>query len=88
MSAPDDGKATHAHHYANEAMLRNWVMFGGFDGINRDDLSKTDLALLSRSKERTLSGSRWVAATSSVRPALPGYLMSLSLRVKRINGAL
>lgn len=41
-----DGKATKAHHYMNEAKLVNWVLFGKFECINRDQLSQTDLKLL------------------------------------------
>lgn len=40
------GKETHAHHYANEARLIDWVVFGSFEGVARGTLSKADLAAL------------------------------------------
>lgn len=39
----EDGKQTKTHHYTNEAKLVNWVLFGKFEGVNRDLLSQAEL---------------------------------------------
>jgi Rha family phage regulatory protein len=39
----EDGKETKIHHYTNEAKLVNWVLFGKFEGINRDHCSQAEL---------------------------------------------
>lgn len=46
------GKATEAHHYANEARLVNWALCGEFKGLDRDSLSAEDLALLAQLETR------------------------------------
>ena len=70
----DDGKATKPHHYANEARLLNWVMFGKFDSIDREQLSASDLATLEALEARNAI---WIARGRSYeerKAALPGYL--------------
>jgi Rha family phage regulatory protein len=42
----EDGKATYAYHYATEAKLVNWVVFGRFESIARNCLSQKDLHML------------------------------------------
>lgn len=44
----DAGKATHAHHYSNEARLINLVLFGVADGVDRASLSSGDLKVLEK----------------------------------------
>lgn len=81
----DDGKATSAHHYANEARLINWVLFGRFEGVDRNDLAKADLALMEKVEGKNAI---WIARGRTYdqrKAALPGYL--LSLHAKRIRGA-
>ncbi len=46
------GKDTEAHHYANEAKLINWALCGEFIGLNRDTMSRHDLALLTFLEQR------------------------------------
>jgi hypothetical protein len=47
-SREDVGKDTAAHHYMNEARLINHVTLGKFEGIDRNTLSKSDLAFLTK----------------------------------------
>lgn len=70
----DDGKSTQAHHYANEARLLNWIMFGKFESIDRDQLSPLDLTLLEVLEARNAI---WIARGRSYeerKAALPDYL--------------
>ena len=39
----DDGKKTEDYHYANEARLVNWALFGEFKKLERDSLSAQEL---------------------------------------------
>jgi Rha family phage regulatory protein len=81
----DDGKITGPHHYANEAKLVNWVLFGRFKGINRDDLERADLVLLEKVEARNAI---WIARGRTYdqrKEALRVYVQSL--RAKQIGGA-
>lgn len=40
------GKETKSFHYANEAKLVNWAIFGKYEGINREELTGYELKLL------------------------------------------
>lgn len=80
----DDGKTTSAHHYANEAKLVNWVLFGRFESISRDDMAQADLVLMDKIEAKNAI---WIARgrTYAERKAtLPAYLAAL--RTKRIRG--
>ena len=80
----DDGKATGAHHYATEAKLVNWVLFGRFEAINRDDMEQADLVLM---ENVVAKNAIWIARGRSYaerKAALPAYLAAL--RTKRIGG--
>ena len=48
----DDGKKTEDYHYANEARLVNWALFGEFKKLERDSLSSQELDLLAHLEER------------------------------------
>ena len=48
----DDGKKTEDYHYANEARLVNWALFGEFKKLERDSLSAQELDLLAHLEER------------------------------------
>ena len=48
----DDGKKTEDCHYANEARLVNWALFGEFKKLERDSLSAQELDLLAHLEER------------------------------------
>ena len=81
----DEGKATCAHHYANEAKLVNYILFGRFEAINRDDMAQADLVLMDKVEAKNAI---WIARgrTYAERKAtLPAYLAAL--RTKRIGGA-
>ncbi len=81
----DDGKATCAHHYANEAKLVNWVLFGRFEAVNRDQMAQADLVLMDKVEARNAI---WIARGRTYaerKAALPAYLVTLSTR--RIRGA-
>jgi len=81
----EDGKQTLPHHYANEAKLVNWVLFGRFEGVDRNDLTQADLSLMEKVEARNAI---WVARGRTYeerKAALPAYLASL--RIKRIGKA-
>ena len=48
----DAGKQTEDYHYANEARLVNWALFGEFKKLERDSLSPQELDLLAHLEER------------------------------------
>lgn len=48
----DAGKQTEDYHYANEARLVNWALFGEFEKLERDSLSLQELDLLAHLEER------------------------------------
>lgn len=54
----DEGKSTQPHHYANEARLLNYVMFGKFASVDRAYLSSNDLVLLEALEARNAI---WIA---------------------------
>lgn len=81
----DEGKATLWHHYANEAKLINWVLFGRFEAVERDDLAHADLVLLDKVEARNAI---WIARGRTYderKAALPGYVAAL--RTKRLKVA-
>lgn len=78
------GKPTTEHHYANESKLVNWVLFGRFEAVERDDLAQNDLALMERVEARN---AMWIAGGRTYderKAALPGYLQSLRSKCARI----
>ena len=81
----DDGKATASHHYANEAKLVNWVLFGRFEAVDRDGIARADLVLMDKVEAKNTI---WIARGRTYaerKAALPAYLAAL--RAKRIRGA-
>lgn len=73
----DDGKTTQPHHYANEARLLNWVMYGKFESVDRNHLSPSDLATLEMLEARNAI---WIARGRTYedrKTALPKYLQSV-----------
>lgn len=44
----EQGKASQAHHYSNEARLVNYALAGNFGGLKRDDLTKEQLDILAQ----------------------------------------
>ncbi|MET3132629.1 Rha family phage regulatory protein [Oxalobacteraceae bacterium GrIS 1.11] len=79
----DDGKATSAHHYANEAKLVNWVLFRRFEAVNRDDMEQADLDLMDKVEAKNAI---WIAMGRTYaqrKEALPAYLLSLHAQRKR-----
>jgi len=80
----DEGKATLWHHYANEAKLINWVLFGRFEAVQRDDLAQADLVLLDKVEARNAI---WIARGRSYderKAALPGYVAALRTKRERL----
>lgn len=73
----DDGKATSAHHYANEAKLVNWVLFGHFEAINRDDMEQAELTLMERVEARNAFLIARGRSYDERKAALTTYLLSL-----------
>lgn len=81
----EDGKTTSPYHYANEAKLVNWVLFGRFESISRDGLEHADLVLIEKVEARNAI---WIARGRTYKQrkeALSLYVQSL--RAKRIGGA-
>jgi Rha family phage regulatory protein len=82
----DEGKSTQPHHYANEARLVNWVMFGKFEPVDRNCLAPFDLTLLEALEARNAI---WIARGRSYnerKQALPNYLQSLrSTRTEKVQ---
>ncbi len=81
----DDGKTTSAHHYANEAKLVNWVLFGRFEAINRDHMAQADLVMMDKVEAKNAI---WIARGRTYaerKAALPAFLATL--RTRRIRGA-
>jgi len=79
----EDGKRTMPYHYANEAKLINWVLFGRFEGVDRNDITQADLALMAKVEARNAI---WIARGRTYderKAALPAYFASL--RAKRIG---
>ena len=78
------GKATATHHYAAEAKLVNWVLFGRFEAVERDELLQADLALMERVEARN---ALWIARGRTYdqrKAALPGFLASVRTKPARI----
>ncbi|MES2048136.1 MAG: Rha family transcriptional regulator [Pseudomonadota bacterium] len=78
-----NGKSTEAHHYINEAKLVNWVLFGYFEGVVRDNLTQFDMDLMEKVEARN---SIWIALGKTYgqrKVALPSYLLSLRAKNPR-----
>jgi Rha family phage regulatory protein len=80
----DAGKKTFPHHYANEAKLINWVLFGHFETVSRDSMEKCNLATMAMIETRNAILIARGLKYEERKAALPLYL--LSLRTKRIRG--
>ncbi|MGZ9712985.1 Rha family transcriptional regulator [Glaciimonas sp. GNP009] len=81
----DDGKQTSAFHYANEAKLVNWVMFGRFECVDRNQMEKMDLDCMEKVEARNAI---WIARGRTYperKAALPAYLDSLRANRVRIS---
>ena len=50
----EEGKETEHYHYANEARLVNFAVFGKFETIDRNSLSFPELDLLARTENKNL----------------------------------
>jgi Rha family phage regulatory protein len=85
----EDGKQTMPYHYANEAKLVNWVLFGRFEGIDRNDLTQADLSLMEKVEARNAI---WIARGRTYeqrKAALPAYLASLlTKRIGKTQGGI
>lgn len=80
----DDGKTTSRHHYANEAKLINWVLFGHFKSIDRNHMEQVDLTLLDKVEAKNAI---WIARGRTYeqrKEALPAYLDSVRTKRARI----
>lgn len=73
----EEGKSTAPHHYANEARLVSWVVFGKFESVDRDSLTACELTMLEAVEARNAI---WIARGRSYnerKAALLGYLQLL-----------
>lgn len=79
----EDGKDTKAHHYTNEAKLVNWVLFGKFEGVDRDQLSQADLTLLEALEIRNAYLIARDRTYAQRKADLPMFLDSLRTKAQR-----
>ncbi|SFV15485.1 hypothetical protein SAMN05216552_104626 [Pseudoduganella namucuonensis] len=79
------GKVTSAHHYATEAKLINWVLFGRFEAVERDDLEQADLALMERAEARNAVLIAMGRSYDERKAMLPGFLASIGAKRGRIT---
>ena len=86
MVRQDDGKATEAHHYANEARLVNWALAGEFKGLDRDAMSAAELALLAFLEQRNAVLIGRGLAYDQRKPMLRQYAMDWRIDRLAING--
>jgi len=86
MVRQDGGKATEAHHYANEARLVNWALAGEFKGIDRDSLGAAELTLLAFLEERNAVLIGRGLSYDQRKPMLKQYAMDWRLDRLAING--
>jgi len=80
----DEGKTTKGHHYANEAKLVNWVLFGHFESVDRDHLAQSDLMLMEAVEARNAI---WIARGRTYeqrKAALPAFLQTIRPKQGRI----
>jgi hypothetical protein len=86
MVRQDDGKATEAHHYANEAKLVNWALAGEFKGLDRDAMSVAELGLLAFLEQRNAVLIGRGLAYDQRKPMLKQYAMDWRIDRLAING--
>lgn len=80
-----DGKTTLPHHYAAEARLINWILFGRFETVNRRGMAQSDLDLMDKVEVRN---GIWIAMGRTYgerKAALPGFLQSIRAKQARIS---
>lgn len=79
MARADAGKTTASHHYSNEARLVNFVLLGKFEGVDRNALGASDLALLAHLEERNAVLIARDVAYDQRKPMLKQYAMDWRL---------
>ena len=80
----DDGKETKPVHYMAEAKLVNWVLFGKFEGVDRDQLSHGDLKLLEAIEIRDAFLIARGRTYEQRKTDLPAYLQSIRAKQARV----
>lgn len=80
----DDGKETKPFHYIAEAKLVNWVLFGKFEGVDRDQLSQSDLNLLEAIEIRDAFLIARDRTYEQRKLDLPAYLQSIRAKQARV----
>lgn len=81
----DDGKKTQGHHFANEARLVNWVLFGHFEGVDRGGMTQAELLLMAELEARNAILIARGRSYDERKAALPAYLQSIRPAQGRIT---
>lgn len=76
----EDGSETAAYHYANESRMINWLLFGEYDALDREQLAHSELTLLEKVEIRNTFLIARGRNYKERKAALCGY--ALSLRAK------
>lgn len=80
----DQGKETAPHHYATEAKLINWVLFGRFEAVDREGLAPSDIKLMSQVEDRDAFLIARGRTYGERKAELPGFLLSIRAKQGRI----
>jgi Rha family phage regulatory protein len=80
----DQGKATSQHHYTNEAKLINWVLFGHFDAVDRNQMDQADIELMDQVEARDVFLIARGRTYAERKEALPGFLASIRSKPGKI----
>jgi Rha family phage regulatory protein len=77
------GKTTEQRHYANEAKLINWVLFGRFEAVDREGMAQADIKLMGQVEARDTLLIAMGRSYDERKAELPGFL--LSIRSKQVG---
>jgi Rha family phage regulatory protein len=80
----DQGKETAQHHYATEAKLINWVLFGRFESVDREGMAQADIKLMDQVEARDVFLIARGRTYNERKAALSGYLLSIRAKQGRI----
>jgi Rha family phage regulatory protein len=80
----DGGKETVQHHYATEAKLINWVLFGRFEAVDRLGMTQADLDLLDKVEARDAVLIARGRTYEERKGLLPAFLVSIRSKPARV----
>ncbi len=79
----DQGKTTEQRHYANEAKLINWVLFGRFESVDREGMTQADIKLMDQVEARDVFLIARGRSYDERKAALPDFLLSIRAKQQR-----